>query len=161
MSDDLRRTLEGQRKERIARASRRLVEGESPRDIESDLDEIDVYDKLLAAIEPRQKRTWIMPALVAVVCFAVAGLLWSLKIPRTNISMAVETDTLRLALSKPWRIEDAFQSSFIHLERLSSIQAPGIDLSIDTSSPDAWLEVSGGTLSLQALEIDRDASVEV
>src|SRR5207244_9505540 len=76
MSDQLRDTLEAQREERIARAGRRLVDGESPRDVQSDLDEIAAYDKLLAHIEPRRERTWIVPATVAVVCVAVAGLLW-------------------------------------------------------------------------------------
>jgi hypothetical protein len=160
MSDDLRDSLEAQRKERIARASRRLLDGESAQAIRPDLDEIDAYSKLLAAVEPARQRTWIMPAVVAVVCVAVAGLLWSMKVRRTNIFMTADTESMRFVLARPWRLENAFHSAQIHGERLSTIHAPNLGLNFDESSADAWFELSGGTSELAALEIDGGVSLE-
>ena len=161
MSDDLRGSLEAQRKERIARASRRLLDGESPQAIRPDLEEIDAYSKLLAAAEPPRQRTWIMPAVVAVVCVVVAGLLWSMKVRRTNVFMTADTESLRFVLAQPWRLENAFHSPQIHGERLSTIHAPNLGLNFDESSADAWFELRGGTSELETLEVDGGASVEV
>jgi hypothetical protein len=160
MSDDLRDSLEAQRKERIARASRRLLDGESPQAVRPELDEIDTYSKLLGAIEPEQRRTWIVPAVVAVICVIVAGLLWSMKVRSTNIFMTAETENMRFTLGRPWRIEHAFHAPQIHAERLSIVHAPNLGLNFDESSADAWFELNGGTSDVEFLEIDGGGSVE-
>lgn len=161
MSDDVRESLALQRDERIAKIGRRLLNGDAVRDVQPDLDEIEAYSKILNAMGPRRQRSWIAPAIVAFVCIAVAGILWSVKVPRTSISMAVQTGTIRFSLARPWHVENAFHSPLMHFERLSTIQAPNLGLSIDESSPDAWFELSGGTIDLQTLDIGRDARVEI
>ncbi|MEK6374763.1 MAG: hypothetical protein AABO58_18955 [Acidobacteriota bacterium] len=161
MSDDVRESLALQREERIAKIGRRLLNGDAVRDVQPDLDEIEAYSKVLNAMGPRRRRTWIAPAMVAFVCIAVAGILWSVKVPRTSISMAVQTGTLRFSLARPWHVENAFHSPLMHFERLSTIQAPNLGLSIDEPSPDAWFELSGGAIDLQTLDIGRDARVEI
>ena len=161
MSKDDRDSLASQRDERIARVGRRLLSGESPRDVQAELDEIDVYSKVLGAMPPKRQRTWVVPAIVAFICVAVAGLLWSVKVPRTSISMAAQTGTMRFTLARPWRIENAFRSSSMHFERLSTIQAPNLGLTIKETSPDAWFELRGGSIELQTLDIGRGARVEI
>jgi hypothetical protein len=160
MNTDLGSQLAAKREERIASVVRRLLDGDDARNLRPEIEEIDAYSRLLSAKAPVQKRHWRWPAGVAIVCIAVAGILWSLKIPRTNVSMTVDTDSMTATLAKPWRIDDAFHSPLMHFERLSAIRAPNLGLTIDQSSGDAWFELSGGRIDLQALEIDKDASVE-
>jgi hypothetical protein len=161
MSDDARKLLTLQRDERIAAAGRRLLDGEAAHDVLPALDEIDAYSRVLNAMPPKRQRTWVAPVIVAFICVTVAGILWSVNISQTSISMVAQTGTVRFSLAQPWHVEDAFHSSTMHLERLSSIQAPNLGLSIDESSPDAWFELNGGTIDLQTLDIDRGASVEI
>ena len=161
MSDEVRDTLAKQRDERIAQAGRRLLDGDAPREVKADLDDIDTYSRLLGAMGPKRRRTWIVPAIVAFVCIVVAGLLWSVKVPRTSISMSAKTGTMRFSLARPWQVENAVRSPGMHFERLSSIQAPNLGLSMDERSPDAWFELKGGTVELQTLDVGRGARVEI
>jgi hypothetical protein len=161
MSDDARKLLTSRRDERIAAAARRLLDGESVHEVQPALDEIDAYSEVLNAMPPRRQRTWAAPVIVAFICVTVAGILWSVNIPSTSISMAAQTGTVRFSLAQPWHVEDALHSPLMHVERLSSIQAPNLGLSIDEPSPDAWFELNGGTIDLQSLDIGRGANVEI
>ncbi|HUP61926.1 MAG TPA: hypothetical protein VNA69_16080 [Thermoanaerobaculia bacterium] len=163
MNDEARASLASQRDERIAKAAQRLLSGETARDVQADLDDIDAYSKVLNAIGPSKPRrlNWIAPAIVGLVCVAVAGVLWSVKVPRTSISMAAQTGTMRFSLARRWQIENAFHSKRMHFERLSTIQAPNLGLSIAEASPDAWFELRGDAIDLQILDIDRGARVEI
>jgi hypothetical protein len=163
MNDDLRASLASRRDERIAQAAQRLLNGETSRDAQADLDDIDAYSKVLDAIGPSKARrlNWIAPAGVGLVCVAVAGLLWSVKVPRTSISMAAQTGTMRFSLAQRWQIEDVFHAKLMHFERLSTIQAPNLGLSIDEASPDAWFVLRGDAIDLQTLDIGRGARVEI
>ncbi|HKO56215.1 MAG TPA: hypothetical protein VJ276_10080, partial [Thermoanaerobaculia bacterium] len=162
MSGDLGSRLAAKREERIAEVVRRLLDGDEARDLRPELEEIDAYSKLIAARPPAQKnRHWMWAAGVACVCVVVAGILWSLKIPRTNVSMKVETEAFTATLAQPWRIEDAFHAPLMHFERLSLIHAPNLGLDLEQGSGDAWFELSGGRIDLQTLEIEKDASVDL
>jgi hypothetical protein len=160
MSNDLGSRLAARREERITEVVRRLLDGDEASSVRPDLEEIDVYSRLIAARPPSRKSHWTLPASVALICIVAAGILWSLKIPRTNVSMTVDTDSLSATLGKPWRTDDAFHSPLMHFERLSTIQAPNLGLAIDQGAGDAWFELNGGQIDLQTLEIDKGAMVE-
>lgn len=161
MSNDVRESLAARRDERIAKAGRRLLSGDPASEVRPDLDEIDTYSRILDAMGPKRRMNWIAPAAVALVCITVAGLLWSVKVPRTSISLAAQTGTMRFSLARPWHVEDVFRSPLMHFERFSSIQAPNLGLTLDEKSPDAWFELRGGTVDLQSLDIERGARVEI
>ena len=161
MKRDVGSQLESRREERITSVVRRLLDGDQAHDLRPELEEIDALSRLLSASAVKHGRHWIWPAAVAFVCVVAAGILWSLKIPRTNLSMTVETDSVRTTLTKPWRIDNAFHSPLMHFERLSMIHAPNLGLDIDQASGDAWFELNGGRLDVQTLEIDQGASVEL
>ena len=160
MSDDLAIRLATRREERIASVVRRLLDGDAASSLRPEIEEIDAYSRLITARPPARKSHWALPAVVAFVCIAAAGILWSLKIPRTNISMTVDTNSMSATLAKPWRIDDAFHSPLMHFERLSSIQAPNLGLAIDQGAGDAWFELNGGQIDLQSLEVDKGTIVE-
>ena len=163
MNDEVRASLASQRDERIAKVAQRLRDGETARDVQADLDNIAAYSKILDAAGPKPSRrpTWIAPVIVGLVCVTVAGILWSMKVPRTNISMAAQTGTMRFSLARAWKIENAFHAKVMHLERLSTIQAPNLGLDINEASADAWFELRGDAIDLQTLEIGRGANVEI
>jgi hypothetical protein len=161
MSNDVRETLAAKRDERIAKVGRRLLSGDAASEVQPDLDEIDTYSRILDAMGPKRRRNWTAPAAVAFFCVTVAGILWSVKVRQTSISMAAQTSTMRFSLAQPWHIEDAFHSPLMHFERLSTIQAPNLGLTLDEKSPDAWFELRGGTVDLQTLDIGRGARVEI
>jgi hypothetical protein len=153
--------LASRREERIAAVVRRLLDGVEAGELRQEIEEIDAYSRLLSTRAPKASPSWMWPAGVALVCVMAAGILWSLKVPQTNISMTVDTDSVTATLAKPWRIDDAFHSPLIHFERLSAIHAPNLGLAIDQGSGDAWFELSGGRIDLQMLEVDKDATIEI
>lgn len=166
MSADFGSQLAIRREERITAVVRRLLDGVEARELRPEIEEIDAYSRLLSARPPKKEgRSWLLPACVAVVCIVGAGILWSLKIPTTNISMTVDTDSVTATLAKPWRIDDAFHSKLMHFERVSRINAPNLGLTIDQSSGDAWFELDtskGGQIDLQTLEVsDKNGEVEI
>jgi len=121
-----------------------------------------VVRRLLSTRPPKKEgRSWLWPACVALVCIVAAGILWSLKIPKTNVSLTVDTDSVTATLANRWQIENAFHSPHMHFERLSMINAPNLGLAIDQGSGDAWFELNGGHIDLQMLEIDRNGKVEL
>ncbi|MEK6374772.1 MAG: hypothetical protein AABO58_19000 [Acidobacteriota bacterium] len=154
--------LEARREERIERTARRLLEGEDVQELLPELQQIDAYSRLLATTGPKHReRKWVWPAVVVLVCVTVAGILWSLKVPRTNISMMVDSDSLAATLRSPWRAENVFHSSLMHVERVSTINAPNLGLAIEQHAGDAWFELKGGDIGLEMVEIERNASVEI
>lgn len=162
MTADFGGQLASRREERIAAVVRRLLDGTEAHELRPELEEIDAYSRLLAIRPPKkQGRSWLWPAGVALVCVVAAGILWSLKVPQTNISMTVDTDSVTATLGKPWRIDDAFHSELMHFERVSRINAPNLGLEIDQESGDAWFELKGGRIDLQMLEVDKDGTVEL
>ncbi|HEY6138231.1 MAG TPA: hypothetical protein VI670_10755 [Thermoanaerobaculia bacterium] len=162
MTADFGDQLASRRDERIGAVVRRLLDGVEAHELRPELEEIDAYSRLLAVRPPqKQTRSWLWPAGVALVCVVAAGILWSLKIPQTNISMTVDTDSVTATLGKAWRIDDAFHSPLMHFERVSRINAPNLGLEIDQTSGDAWFELKGGRIDLQMLEVDKDGTVEL
>jgi len=129
-------------------------------DLKSDLEEIDRYSKLLALLEPRWTPDFGIAAVVAILCITLAAFLWSEPVRRTNVSLAVETQSVRAVFARDWEFEPSFRSSAMHFERLSTIDAPNLDLALVTNPGDAWLKLDGGQIELQSLQVRQNASWE-
>jgi hypothetical protein len=130
-------------------------------DLKAGLEQAETYAKLLALVETRWASDWIAAVLVAFCCLLAASLLWSLKVPKTDVSMTVETESLRGTLSQDWRVELPFQSSIMHFENLSDVQAPNLGLAIQGGMGDAWFKLEGGQINLESLQIDRGATLQM
>jgi hypothetical protein len=165
MNTDFGTELAIRREERISAVVRQLLDGVEAHALRPELDEIDAYSRLLSVRPPKKKgQSWLWPAGVAVVCIVVAGVLWSVKIRTTNVSMSVDTDSVSATLVKPWRIDDAFHSKVMHFERVSKINAPNLGLGIEQGSSDAWFELDasrGGRVDLQTLDVDKNGTVDI
>jgi hypothetical protein len=161
MNPDVRRLLATKREDQIAKVIQELLDGVAITRLKADLEQIDLYTNLLSATERKTDRNWLWPAAIASLCVAIAGILWSVKIPRTQIASGLSTDSLTATVAKTWHIEDAFHARRMHFERLSMIQGPNLGLTIDHGSGDAWFEVEGGDLTLQMLQVSDGALVEI
>jgi len=162
-----RRLLRLKRDEQIEKLTRDIVEGTEGVDLKSELARIDAYSNLLSVAEASPGREWMWPAFLASVCVAVVGILWSVQISRTDVSVALDTDSLRADLATPWKLENVkngyvFRTTrLMHFDRLDTISAPNLGISIERSSGDAWIELEGGQIALQSLEFKENTFVEI
>jgi hypothetical protein len=160
MKNTLRRLLRAKREEQIEKAAREIVTRGDAGAAKTALDQIQVYSALLAEADRLPAHEWMWPAVVTCLCIAVIGILWSIRVSRTDVSLSLDTTSIRTVLADAWRLENAFHSPQMHFERLASIAAPNLGLSIDGSS-DAWLQLEGGQIVLQTLEFKDKAMLEI
>src|SRR5258706_5340693 len=161
MKASLRRALRRKRDEQAEKLVRQLISGDDLPDIKSELDKINSYSSLLTITDTLPDREWIWPAVITCICLAVVGILWSFRVSHTDISLALDTTSLRASLGEPWKIENAFHSPLMHFERLTAISAPNLGVSIEPGTGDAWLELDGGQVALQTLELKEQALLEI
>ena len=147
--------------ERLDVVMRRLAGGGSVAAVKDDLDWLDATAKVLSF----GRGTWTgdaLPAtLVALVCVAVASVLWGTTLSRTNISLSVESDSLRGDVAKDWTLEPRIRGELVHLERVESLQAPNLGLAIESQAGDAWVRLEGSGVVLQSLRVRRGARFEL
>ena len=129
--------------------------------VEAGLEEAETYRKPLALVEARWASDWIAAVIVALFFLLAASLLWSFKVPKTDVSLTAETESLRGTLSQDWRGELPFQSSEMHFDNLSDVQAPNLGLAIQGGMGDAWFKLEGGQINFESLQIDRGATLQM
>jgi hypothetical protein len=161
MKSALRRALRRKRDELAEKLMRQLTSSDAAPDIKSDLDKINSYSSLLTITDSLPDREWIWPAAITCICLTLVGILWSFRVSHTDISLAVDTTSLRASIGEPWKIENAFHSPLMHFERLTAISAPNLGVSIEPGPGDAWLELEGGQVALQTLELKEHALLEI
>ena len=147
--------------EKLATAMQTAVESKDGGDLKAGVEQAEDYSKLLALVETRWAKDWIAAAIVAVFCLVAASLLWSLKVPKTDVSMTVETESLRGTLAQDWRMELPYESAEMHFENLSDVQAPNLGLAVQEGMGDAWFRLEGGQINLESLQIDKGATVQM
>ena len=157
MNRGLRRQLEAIYREKIDSSARSALSGPPAELKKSEVEQLEAYSKLLTFAEPRWTADAGLAMIVALLCVAVAAFLWSEKVPRTSISLGVETESLQGNLSNDSRVDNLFKSQLIHFERLSKIQAPNLGLSVKESEGDAWFRLEGGQITLQSLDVEKGA----
>jgi hypothetical protein len=160
MKASLRRLLRAKREEQIEKATREIVARGDAVAAKAALEQIQIYSALLAEADRLPAREWMWPAVVTSLCIAVIGILWSVHVPRTDVSLSLDTTSVRAVLTDSWRLEDAFHSPLMHFERLANIAAPNLGISIEGSN-DAWVELEGGQIVLQSLEFKDKAMLEI
>ena len=144
----------------VQHAVDKVLSGATRDELKNDIDEINYYGALL----DRTQRRWTPEAgiaiVVAFVCLLVAGFLWEKKVP-FSISLQAETEGLHGELQKKWHADHLFQSQLLRFERLCQIDAPNLGVSINNPKCSAWVRLEGGQISVQSLQIDEGASVEI
>jgi hypothetical protein len=157
----LRRRLKTQYQRRLDSVVTEAANQPPDGKLSADTDELEKYSKLIEFTKTRWTPDSALAAAIALVCMATAALLWSTKVPETNISLTAETESLQGSLTQAWRVDAPFQSGFLHMERLSNVQAPNLGLNVNQSRGDTWLRLEGGTISLQSLQVSKGALLEM
>lgn len=161
MKATLRRALQRKRDQQAEKLVQEVLALDDAPDIKAQLDRINSYSSLLSVSESLSHREWMWPAAITCFCLAVVGILWSVHVSRTDVSLSLDTTSVRASLIEPWQFENVFRSSLMHFERLSAINAPNLGISIEPDSGDAWLALEGGQIALQSLQVKPNALIEI
>jgi len=151
MNRQARRELKRRLSIKIDEAARQAADG-SP-EVKDTLASIEAYKKLLELGKPKWRSDSLTAIVFALVCLAAAGTLWTLKVSRSNVSVSVDSVNLAGRVAREWNIDNRFIGPAVHLERLSSIQAPNLGVSLVSDQGDAWCRLSGGTIVIQSLRL--------
>jgi len=163
MKTRVRKALLKKRDELIEKLARKALADESgdPVDLKSDISAITSYNTLLSEFKASLTPQWVWPALLTSVCLAIIGMLWSIPVSHTDVAATLDTNCLRATLAEDWTVDNVFRAPLMHFERLSTIKAPNLGISVDKDSGDAWLELQGGQVALQSLEAKRSSFIEI
>src|SRR5215831_2222126 len=163
MKREIRKALLEKRDELIEKLARRTLAEEpgDQADLKSEISSISIYNTLLSEFKVSLTPAWVWPALLSSICVAVIGILWSVPVSHTDIAATLDTNCLRTNLAENWMIENVFRAPLMHFERLSTIKAPNLGISVDQNSGDAWLELQGGQVALQSLEVKKGSFIEL
>lgn len=157
----LRRHLEAKLDEEIRKAVDRI--GADPdTDIEENLRRTETYSKLLTAIRPNLLREWVW-WFVAVCCIFFVGLLWTLRIGETKITLVIKSEAvaLELAESSSWGGELSLDMNPDRIETLTVLNAPALGIDIKSKSGSAWIQVNAKKILLTQLNIERNGILEL
>jgi hypothetical protein len=158
----LRRRIEAQRQTELQDVVSRLADNPSA-DVTEPLRRLKTYTEVLAYLQPRVSRETIISVCVAVISIGLAGLLWGLPVPETQITVKVESGTVALKLARPWSWSGdlPLDSSAVTLEALTTITAPELFPQLTSARGDAWIHITGGDAALVGLQVKQDGILEL
>ena len=160
MTRDLRRRLEAKRAAAVREAAERLLAadgdpGDDPGDESAGdaVKRIDSYGRVLAAMPKSRRREIVSATVVALICLAIVGLGWSLRVPRTDILATLRGDAVALRLREPlaWSGALAVDPRPLRLEQLTALDSPLPE--IDGPDGTGWVEIDGGQVTLSSLRL--------
>jgi hypothetical protein len=152
LQSDLETLLATQR----AVAARKLML-DAPADEE--LKRIEQVEKLLKFI-PRSNKTTIYLAIsVGGMCLIVACLLWTFRLPTSQLQLDVvsESVTIRLTKQTSWTGNWDISGGLLRLEDMSRIEIPPELATNNMLSGRSWFEGSNGDFALTHLEVQAEA----
>ena len=156
-SERLRRALE----KRVDSLIDTAASADHPAPHPDDVAQMELYARLLD-LERKMRSTdrWLAVG-VALGCVTIASILWATPLRSSNVSINVLSQTVRGRLAHDWDLRSPFAGALVHVEHLSSVQAPNLGLSTDDGSGDVWFKIEGGRAVLQSIHIREGASFEL
>lgn len=133
-------------------AAEKALAGES---IADDLIRLKQYEALLDSSRAPKRHRLVAAAIVATVCLLLAGLAWAVRIPNTNLHVAVVTDAVSFGLTEPWHWTGHWQlsDSVFRLDEMSELTLPPELSSVPQLTGRAWLDIENGLVALSDLEL--------
>lgn len=162
MSENLRKRLEAKRQEEITKAANRLLTDPDV-DTKENNSRVEAYSKLLAAIKPRPSRERAWAVIVAAICLSVAGLLWSLRVDKTRVTLKIRSEAVTMKLAEPWSWSGnlSLGTDLVRIERLTSVDALVLGRYADSLGSDAWIQIQGGKVSLAQLGLEKNGVLTI
>jgi hypothetical protein len=134
-----------------------LLDGSSVND--GALKNLEASTKALKALDSRSTKAAAFA--VATICVLVIGVLWAIRLPRSHVSATLESDALAFELRDNWSSSQPLPVSEVRLEALARVESPGLGLSVESKSGDAWLKARGSRVLLERLALNKLAHVTV
>jgi hypothetical protein len=126
-------------------------------DIEEDLKQLEVYQKLLSALPERRYIEIYIAAIVAAVCLLAASFAWTWRVASAKIHLGVTTTAASMQLFGPLNWSEA-GLALVQLGNFSRLTLPQ-GLGIPEQVKD--LEISGGRIKLRQLSVKPGAQVKI
>lgn len=161
MSTFSKRQLKRMYLEKLDLAIQNSLDANKASTLSNDIETAENYAKLLNMTHSTLAGDALVAVIIAVVGIAITAYLWSQQVPSTNIMLTVDTESIQGTLGSGWQIEAPLHCNLIHLENLENIEAPNLGMSINETDSDAWITIDGGHLSLQSLQIDASALIDL
>jgi len=124
-----------------------------PESLDEDLGRFEKYWKTYKALQEETSRKWLWPVVLAVICLVIATLLAAISRGKFFVTVDLETDALVAVVEKNWRFDGKIQASRISAYNLDRIEAPGLMLYLESPHRGAFLDASGGHVTLEDLEL--------
>ena len=140
----LRQRLVAQRAEELETIANRLLTSPTA-EVREHLDRLEVYARLLALLQPRLSREWLLAVFVAVLSLAGAGLLWGLQVGATRLTLDLQSEAVVVKLAQPWtwRGELPLDTRQVELAALTALETPELFAPLSSEDDNAWIRLQG------------------
>jgi hypothetical protein len=156
----LRESLERELRAEAARLGRTLLSENPPTRLEPSYARFRAIQRVLAALTPPRQRSRSLPIVVGSVCAAVVGILFSVRMPSVDTQIDVRASAVRIELADAWEIADEMRPSSIHVDRLDSAEAPGLDVRQQGAGSDLRVDLTGTLLTVTGVRVDPFGSAD-
>lgn len=131
-------------------------------DVAEGLRRLETYTQVLTFLQPRVSREALLSVLVAVLSIGIVGLLWSIRVAETRITLKVQSASLAFQLAQPWSWRGTLplDSRLVTLEALTTVESPALFPRLASPQGDTWLHMTGGKAALVALHLAQHGIVE-
>lgn len=160
MNSKQRKQLRAKRSFAMQKAVDAALAGKSE-DLDRFMRDVATCDRLLSALPPNRWRESLIAACVGLICVSLIGLAWTLRIPGTKFTLAVEGDGVTVALASPWSWSGGLAIDPVpaRLADFSLIEVPSAQSVGKRLEGRPWAEISGGQVMLNRLAAEDGSQI--
>lgn len=146
---------------RSRQAANKLLNDQDLKGARDDLDWVNTTSNLIA-IAKKQHRLRLS-VIIASACLVIAGLLWSLHIPSTQIALEILATDISFTLTDDWSSKQRFLPYSISINNVSMASMPGINYSISNSlkEREETIAIKGRKFSLNEISLVNGARTDL
>ena len=132
-------------------------------DVSEELKQLDVCQRLLAALPPPRFHDIYPAFLITAICLTAASMAWAIRVPKTKIHLRAKTTSVTMRLAGPldWKGSWRVGGSLVRLQEFARLEVPPEFGTTEPLTGRAWLDIAGGSTKLTRLGISRGALVSV
>jgi hypothetical protein len=158
----LRQRLAAQRATEVEAIANRLLISPTA-EVGEQLDRLEVYARLLALLQPRLSREWLLAMFVAVLSLGGAGLLWGLQVRETRLTLDLQSEAVVVKLAQPWTWngELPLDTRRVELATLTALETPELFPPLNSEDDNVWIRLQGGKAALEKLQLGQHGILEI
>ena len=151
--------LDSEREKRIKDASVKLLENSDLEGAKQDLAWAETSSKLIASTTLATRLKW--SALFICLCLLIVGLLWTLHVRSTHISLDILTQNVSLTIHQDWSSKFKFLSDHIFINNIKKVSGLNPEIKLKPDEMSLSLELSGKDIMIDKLDISAPANIEL